>query len=187
MKLKTILMVALMASASLFVNAQSKIAYTNIDLIVSQLPEAKAAENELATFGRKLQEQIQAKQADIQRKGEELNARVANMSEEELLGAQQEWETLQRSLRQLEEDASEQYSKKQQDLLIPLYEKARKTIEEVAVENGYDFVLSEGNGQIILFAPKEHDITNLIFAKLGITPPADNAATGSSLLGGGDN
>jgi outer membrane protein len=69
---------------------------------------------------------------------------------------------------------------------VPLYEKARTTIKEVAQENGYDFVLSEGNGQIILFAPEENNITNLVFAKLGITPPADDEAGSSNLLDNGN-
>jgi outer membrane protein len=186
MKLKSFVAVAFLMVSTYLVQAQNKIAYTNIDFIVSQLPETKTAENELNTFSRKLQEQLQAKQADIEKKGQELNERVATMTEEEMIAAQQEWETLQNSFRQLETDASEQYNRKQQDLLVPLYEKAKKTIEEVAVENGYDFVLSEGNGQIILFAPKENDITNLVFAKLGITPPADETAGSSNLLDNGN-
>lgn len=163
-------MVAFLANISFFASAQMKIAHTNVDLIVSQMPELRAADNEMNTFGRKLEEQIRAKEADMQKKREELEARVASMTEEQMIAAQQDWQNTMRSFQEFQSSAEEQFNKKRADLLQPIYEKVQKVIEEVAKENGYDYVINDANGQVILFGPKEHDITNKVFAKLGIDP-----------------
>ena len=45
-----------------------KIGYTNLDYILSQVPEAKQVESDLQTYEKQLQTQLQAKYADYEKK-----------------------------------------------------------------------------------------------------------------------
>ena len=47
--------------------------------------------------------------------------------------------------------------------------------DAVAAVVGYDFVLSAGVGgvDIVLFAKEEHDVSDLVLKKLGVTPPTN--------------
>lgn len=182
MKSKIFILVALVASLSFAAQAQLKIGYTNIDLIVSQLPETRAAENEFTSFETKLGQQFQAKQQEFQAKQQTAQETAANLTEVQLIALQSELEEMYNGLQQFQTEAQQSLSRKRNELLQPAYDKAQKAIEEVAKEKGYSYVFSDGNGAILLVAPEQDNITNLVFAKLGITPPAEGEERGSSMI-----
>ena len=57
----------------------------------------------------------------------------------------------------------------------PALDKIQKAIEEVAKENGYNFIINSGQPEvglhIILYADEKDNISNLVLKKLGIEPP----------------
>ena len=173
MKSKIFILVAVISSFTFAAQAQLKIGYTNIDLIVSQLPETRAAENEFISFETKLGQQFQAKQQEFQAKQQTAEQTAATLTEVQLAALQSELETMYNSLQQFQTEAQQSLSRKRNELLQPAYDKAQTAIEEVAKENGYTYVFSDGNGAVLLVAPEQDNITNLVFAKLGITPPAE--------------
>jgi len=182
MKSKIFILVAVVFSLSFVAQAQVKIGYTNIDLIVSQLPETKAAENEYNSFETKLAQQYGAKQQEFQAKQQNAQETAATLTETQLIALQTELEELYNGLQQFEREAQQSMTRKRNELLQPAYDKAQKAIEEVAKEKGYTFVFSDGNGAILLVAPEQDNITNLVFAKLGITPPVDGEERQSSII-----
>lgn len=182
MKSKFFILVALVTSLSFAAQAQLKVGYTNIDLIVSQLPETRAAENEFNSFETKLGQQFQAKQQEFQAKQQTAEQTASTLTEEQLVALQTELETMYNSLQQFQAEAQQSLSRKRNELLQPAYDKAQKAIEDVAKENGYTYVFSDGNGAILLVAPEQDNITNLVFAKLGITPPAEGEENESSII-----
>jgi outer membrane protein len=66
-------------------------------------------------------------------------------------------------------------------LLAPVLEKIDKTVKDVAKEAGYTYVFNTdagpGTTPILLVAPDADNISDLVFKKLGVTPPAKTAAT----------
>lgn len=69
-------------------NAQDKplkIGYTNVEYILSLLPEAKRIESELKTFEKQLKNQLEAKMANFQEKLEAFQKGHATMTEYKLL------------------------------------------------------------------------------------------------------
>ncbi|HEX6430307.1 MAG TPA: OmpH family outer membrane protein, partial [Niastella sp.] len=67
------------------------------------------------------------------------------------------------------QEAQQLMNKHEQDLLAPIQDKAVKTSQAVAKENGYAYILPKE--QLISF-PAADDILLLVFKKLNITPPA---------------
>lgn len=97
---------------------------------------------------------------------------------DDLIRADKETEiqNLQQSIQKFQVDAENSLGNKRNQLLGPVYEKIGNTIKQVSLENGYTHVFSAGSigVDILLYAREQDDISNLIFAKLGITPPASN-------------
>ena len=174
----------LMAVMGLFaavtqLNAQEaiKIGYTDIDYILSALPEAKQIESELNDYGNQLQTQLQTKMTDFDAKMKDYQKNSQTWLPEIRADKEQELQQLQQSIQKFQQDAENSLQKKQVQLLQPVYKKIQDAIDEVRKENGYTFIFSVGLGNvsILLSADEQYDVSDLVFAKLGVQPPADTA------------
>lgn len=160
--------------------APLKIGYTSVEYVLSQMPERKQIESDLKTYSGQLEAQMKSKQTDFQTKldayqkgGTTMTAVVKADKEKELQG-------LQQGLQEFQSTAQQSLQQKQQSLLSPALDKIQKTIDQVATENGYTYVLNSdaGSSPILLHGPKDGDISDVILKKMGITPtqaaPAPN-------------
>lgn len=152
--------------------AQIKIGYTNPDLILSALPEAKTIEAELKTYGTQLENELQNKRKELQTKFENYQKNINDMTPAIRESREKELQTLNQALQEFQERAQNDIQMKQAQLLQPVYEKIQKAIDELAKAENYDYIIVADAGQmpIILYAKEEYDITNKIIVKLGGTP-----------------
>jgi len=163
-------------------NAQTtNFGYTNVDYILINIPEAKDIENKLKTekaqYDKLLQDKIavfQPKLDDYQKNGQTMSPVIRADREKELQNAQA-------AIQEFSQNSETALQQKQQQLLAPVLEKIDKTVKEVAKENGYTYVFNTdagpGTTPILLVAPDADNISDLVFKKLGVTPPAKTAAT----------
>jgi outer membrane protein len=166
MKANTLLLTILCLLGAASLQAQElKIGYTNADYILSQMPEAKQIESELKTHQEQLAAQLQSKQEEFQRKYDYFNKTAETMTEVVRNDAQRELQAMQANLQKFASEADQSIKNKQVQLLSPVYEKIDSTIKEVAAENGFSHVFSNG---ALLYASAENDISNLVLAKMGI-------------------
>ena len=87
---------------------------------------------------------------------------------------EKELQAMQQSIQEFQRSAEQSLQQKQQTLLKPALDKLQKNIDAVADENGFTYVFnSDGGGSpLLLHAPKEGDISDLVLKKMGITPGA---------------
>ena len=169
------LMMALVA-VFMFAAAQAqtgmKIGYADADYIMSQLPEIKVVESDLKAHNTQLQSQLQAKYQEYQQKGTAYQQGAANMIEAVRKEKEQELADIEKRLQQFQQDAQTSMQKKQGELMQPIINKVGEAINAVAAEQGFDYVLSAGVGgvDVVLFAKEEHDISDIVLKKLGVTP-----------------
>ncbi|UII22763.1 OmpH family outer membrane protein [Fulvivirga ligni] len=155
------------------VNAQTtKIAYADVDYILSQLPDSKTIEADLNTHNTQLQNQLEAKYQEYQQKLQAYQQGAATMDPAIRQDKETELAQLEQRIQKFRQDAQSSLQKKQMDLMQPVYEKIGNNIEAVAKENGYAYVL---NGQIagvdvVLYADAKFDISDLVLKKMGVTP-----------------
>lgn len=189
-------MVALLAGVATQVDAQTasqKIGYTNVDYILSQMPETRVIETEIKTKEAQYQTLIQQKQKELQDKAANYQKNVATMSDVIRADMEKQLQGLQTNLQEFQQNAVQELQGKQQQLLAPVLEKIDKAIKEVAKENGYTFVLSTDISRelspVLLYTTEEYNITDLVFKKMGVTPkpvatapaaPAKPAASNSN-------
>lgn len=150
-----------------------RIGYTNLELVLSYLPEAQQVEQQLRTYERKILEQLNIKQGYLQTKVEE----YTELKQQGKLTAAQEEERrkeimrLDEEIKKFQEESEQNYLKKKAELLQPIIEKLQKAIDELAATEGYDYILNNSNATgvaFILHGPKEHDVTEKLLKKLGI-------------------
>jgi outer membrane protein len=74
---------------------------------------------------------------------------------------------LERRIQEFQQQAQEEIGKKEQEVLTPIIDKARKAIDEVAVEKGYTYVFDASLG-VLLYAKDSEDVMADVKAKLGL-------------------
>ncbi|MGF1636350.1 MAG: OmpH family outer membrane protein [Cyclobacteriaceae bacterium] len=176
MKIKVYLAIAVTFFGLQAVTAQDvKIGYTNIEYILSFLPETKQIEAEVKDFEKQLSSQLESKYSEFQEKVKNFQDNAQNMIPEVRMDRQQELQSMEQSIQKFQKDAQASMQRKQMELLQPAYDKIQKAIDEVAKENGYTHVLSSDQGGVfvLLYARDEDNISDLVFRKLGVEPPVD--------------
>lgn len=168
------LFLALLCGTLFTAQAQTqKIGYADWEYIFSQLPEFKQIDSELKTHSEQLQNQLKAKQQDFEAKYKAYQSIPATTPDAIKADKERELQQLQEGFQKFQQDAQGSLQKKQADLMAPVYKKVGKTIEEVAKENAYTFIINPqtvGGGDILLYSDETYNISNLVLKKLGVTP-----------------
>lgn len=150
------------------VDAQ-KLGYLDSSTLLSEMPEVKQADSQLATLRKQLQKKGQQKAQELQTKYQEL-ARKEKQGEIAPKALQSQAEQLKQeemTLAQYEQDMQKQLSEKRQELLQPILDKVQVAIDEVAAEEGFTYVFDSSTG-ILLYADDAHDLTDKVRQKLGL-------------------
>lgn len=147
--------------------AQDKIAYINTQELIQSMPEMREALKQLEDLSKSYESDIQQKLASYQAKVQQYDSEAATKTDAENQARIKEVEQLQKELAKFRDDATADISKKRDELLKPIYDKARTAVEAVAEKQGINYVLdsTQGGGVIV------HQGKNLmpdVKAKLGI-------------------
>jgi outer membrane protein len=155
----------LMASAGM-VQAQAKIAHINSAEIMEKLPAIadvqKTIEAETTKYTNLLstmEAQIKSLETEIQ--GGTLDEMARDIKLQEYQDAVGRYQKLQTS-------AQESLSKLQTELINPIITDLKKTIVEVAKENGYDYVLDSAEGGIMIYGNESFDLMGAVKKKLNL-------------------
>lgn len=157
-----------------------KLGYTSMDYLLSQVPEAKEIQNQLTiqktqleNEAKRLEKEFQDKLAAYEKGGAQMSEVIRADREKELQGLQTRFQEFQRN-------ADAQLQNKYQQLVNPVIQKIQKNIDATAKENGYNYVFNldagAGTAVILLYAPEDNNITDLVLKKMGITPAPKTAA-----------
>jgi outer membrane protein len=156
------------------INAQQKIGYISLDYILAQMPEAKQVETELTATKTQYDNMYQAKAKDFQAKLADYEKGAATMDAVIKADKEKELQGLQAQIQEFGQTSQASLQKKQQQLLSPLLKKVEDNMHAVAKENGFAFVFNYDAGQgttpIVLHAPDDANISDLILKKMGVTP-----------------
>ena len=156
------------------VNAQQKIGYISLDYILAQMPEAKQVETELTATKTQYDNMYQAKAKDFQAKLADYEKNGASMDAVIKADKEKELQGLQAQIQEFGQTSQTSLQKKQAQLLQPLLKKIEDNMHAAAKENGYAFVFNYDAGQgttpIVLHAPDDANISDLILKRMGVTP-----------------
>ena len=150
-------------------NAQTKLKLGHVDSeeLLKSMPERDSALAKLKDYSKALETQFQSMQSELETKYNDFVANQATYSDLIKQMKQKELEDLQKRIQDFQQSAQEDVQKKEQELLKPIIDKAKKAIEDVAKENGYNYIFDRGL-QVLLYADPTEDVTALVKKKLGL-------------------
>ncbi len=161
--------VALVVSS--FTASAQKVAHINLDSLITLMPESKVAQQSVQDYAKQLEQQITAMQTELQTKYEAFQKDAPNMAPIVKESKEKELNDLNQRITDFQQQAQADYQKKSADLSKPVYEKAKKAIDQVAKEAGYKYVLDTSTG-LVLYSEPTDDIISAVMKKLGITATA---------------
>ena len=165
-QVKFMLVGLMMIGAASFMSAQSKVGHINTQELIQAMPEMKIALQQVEQLAKSYESDIQQRLASYQAKVQQYDNEASSQTNETNEARMKEVEKMQQELGAFRDDATSDIAKKREELIKPLYEKAKKAVEEVAKEQGIDYVLdSTQGGGVIVHQGK--DLMADVKAKLG--------------------
>lgn len=165
--------VALVAVSTTLLSAQTgslKVGFVDSDVIFQQYPEAQVVQKKLDATVKSWRDSIDAMTEEYQTKLDEYQKKQALTTEQYKQQTEQELLGLRQRILDFQNDKFGQggeLARQQDKLLGPVKEKIIKAIEEVAKEEGFNFVLDR-NDQflIVLYGDSRYDLTFKVLDRL---------------------
>ena len=132
--------------------AQSKVAHINVQQLLSDMPDMKAAQDELKKLENTYRADIESSVAELQKKLVAYQNEAASKTAEENKARADELQNAERNIAAAEQAAMQELQRKQQELVAPISEKAKEAIEKVAKDQGFDYVIDSSPGLSLLVA-----------------------------------
>lgn len=169
--MKKILMIAGCILMLTFSASAQRYAIIDSKYILDKLPEYKEAQKTLDQFSEKWQQEIDQKQAAMDKMYKDYDAEQVMLSdvlkkkrEDELYNKEKELRDLQKKRFGFEGDLF----KKRQELIKPIQDRVYNAVQKLAAEKQYDFILDKSEGITVIFADPKLDKSADILRNLGV-------------------
>ncbi|MHA3788132.1 OmpH/Skp family outer membrane protein [Flavobacterium hauense] len=152
-QLKSLLIAAfLFVGASQAVSAQAKVAHINVQELMTNMPEMKAANAQLEKLGKTYDTEYNTMVEEYTTKIKKYDAEANTVGEAVNKTREAEVQDMRARIQQYQQTASTELQKKQEDIVKPILDKARKSIQKVAKAKGFQYVLDSSTGSGVLLA-----------------------------------
>ena len=154
-----------------FAGIAQRYAVIDSKYILDKLPEYKDAQKTLDQFSEQWQQEIDQKQALMDKMYKDYEAEQVMLSdvlkkkrEDELYNKEKELRDLQKKRFGFEGDLF----KKRQELIKPIQNRVYNAVQKLAVEKQYDFILDKSEGITVIFADPKLDRSADVLRNLGV-------------------
>ena len=154
-----------------FMSSAQRYAVIDSKYILEKLPDYKESQTKLDQFSNQWQQEIEKKQADLDKMYKDYDAEQVMLSdvlkkkrEDELYNREKEVRDLQKKRFGFEGDLF----KKRQELIKPIQDKVYIAIQKLAIERSYDFILDKSEGITVIFADPKLDRSDEVLKFLGV-------------------
>lgn len=154
--------------------AQQKIGYVDSQSILQELPEYATVQQKLDQLEKEWRAEIQRQEEKIQQLEEEYRAWELLYTEEERRQKRNAIDKAQKKVEELRQryfGPEGQLYARQKELMRPIQERILSAAEEVATNEGYDYVFDKGEQVLFLYAREEHNLNEAVLQELGVSTP----------------
>ena len=169
--MKKYLLLACCFSLLSLVGSAQRWAVIDSKYILEKLPEYKVAQGKLDKFSEQWQQEIDQKQAAMDKMYKDYDAEQVMLSdvlkkkrEDEMYNKEKELRDLQKKHFGFEGDLF----KKRQELIKPIQDRVYSAVQKLAVERQYDIILDKSEGITIIFADPKLDRSDDVLRNLGV-------------------
>ena len=176
---KFVFLAALVVSVFSGYAQSTKIAYVNLEMIMQLHPDYKSIQSQLETLRQQQATYYQGQVQKLQAKEQEyMQAKQSGVyGAAALADIENQYKGMMQNLQQFEQNSEMELMQKQQALMMPLNQKVVESVETVANEKGFDYVLNQnvGGSSTIVYVkqPKANNITLDVMKKLSIPISAE--------------
>jgi outer membrane protein len=149
--------------------AQMKIGHINSETIMQTLPEAIDAQKSIDAMVAGWEAELAKMQADWKRKFDDYDKRKLILTDQ--VRADQE-----RELRELDQSITDYRNKKfgqngelfqkQNEVMKPIQNKMFHVLEQIAKEDGYDYIFDRSGEILLLYANDKYDLTQQVLQRM---------------------
>jgi outer membrane protein len=141
--------------------ADIKIGFIDMQKAIQETSAGKKAKKELEDEFNKKKKDLEKREADIKKMGEDFEKKSMAMNEDARMKKQGE---IQNQMRQYQEIAGKsqlEIQKRERDLTAPIVNKLRSIIEDIAKKEDFTMIL-ERSEQSVMWAKKDTDLTERV-------------------------
>lgn len=169
--MKKTLIVALIALFAMCGTAMAqktiKLGHINSNELMQIMPGKDSAQTALQGEVAELENTLKAMQSELEQRYNEFQEKQAQWSDLIKQTKQRELQDMGTRIEEFQQNAQRQLQERQEELLKPIIDRAKKAIEDVAKENGYTYIFDSGMGTL-LYQQDSDDILPMVKKKLGL-------------------
>lgn len=168
--MKKILLICVLAVASVGLKAQSKVGYLNSLRIIALMPETAKVEEEIKSAAQMYEAEFKTMTQEFEKKAADFRTNQKKWSQATLQNKQKELQSIQERMQTFRQTVSQEIEQKRQTLMQPVLEKAQKSIDKISKSKGYDYVIDSSKGSL-LYANEKHDLYEAVKKDLKLKEP----------------
>lgn len=164
--LKVLFCLLMYSSATL---AQSKIGWLSTQAVMDKLLEAQEAQRQLDVLVTEWQNELAKMQNDWQRKFQEYDKKKLIYTDKDRIEKEKELQELDKKIadyRNRKFGQNGELFQKQNELMKPVQDKIFKAIQEIAKDEGYDYVFDKSGEISLMYTNEKFDITQQVIEKV---------------------
>lgn len=149
--------------------AQMKIGHINSEAIMQNLPEAQDAQKSLDATVAQWESELKKMQDDWKKKYDDYDRRKLILTEQSRAETEKELRTLDQGINDFRNKKFGQNGElfsKQNEVMKPIQNKIFKVLDEIAKEDGYDYVFDKSGDILLLYATDKHDLTERVLRRM---------------------
>ena len=174
MKMRVVALMLVFAAASAW--GQVKIGHISSEAIMKQLPDAQDAQKQLDALVSQWQAELNKMQADWKQ-------RYVDYDRKKLIMTDQRRADTERELRELDQKIADyrnqkfgqngELFQKQEELMKPIQDRVFAAIQEIAQEDGYDYIFDKSGEILLMYTNEKLDLTQKVLDRLqsGVQTP----------------
>ena len=144
-----------------------KLGHINSNDLMQIMPGRDSAQAALEKEVADLQAEMETMKKEYENRVNDYLAKKDQLSELIRKTKETDLQAMATRIEEFQENAQKLLQERQEELLKPIVDRAKKAIEEVGKENGYTYILDAGVGAI-LYSQDSDDIMPLVKKKLGL-------------------
>ncbi len=144
-QLKTFLIAAIAFIGIQTANAQAKVAHVDVNEIMTKMPAILDAQNQLQKLGETYNNDYNTMVQEYKAKIEKYEKEAPQQTDATNQARQSEVQDMAKRISEFQENAQKELQKKETDLMKPLVEKIKASIEKVGKAKGFQYVMNSEN------------------------------------------
>jgi len=174
-KFKTTAMKKLLVTLAVFMlplglAMAQKYAFVDTEYILNNIPNYKAAQDQLDKISQEWQKEIESKYAEIEKMYRDYQAERVLLAEDMRRQREDAIVNREKEVKELQKNYFGQEGalfKKRQELVQPIQDEIYKAIKDLATENGYAAIFDTSSGPTMIYTNPRYDISDEVLQKLG--------------------